>query len=299
MRAGLISLFPQGEAINRAFSTLKARREIFAVLWRGNVWLPAIGLLVVLFGLTSTDILGGRNPFVSGLIVIGDEGGRLIQLGSNPNPAAPVIIPQPVGTPEGDAGESIKIPYSGEAKKGQIDLDGNGQTQGQPVLNQPERIFQPEEIRIPVITLDAPVERVKSDLVELDNVVFQQWLAPDRYAAGWHDTSATLGIVGNTVINGHNNIYGNVFSRLAEVNIGDTVILVSEDRAFTYEVTNKMILPEKFESLDTRKANAQWLLPSDDERLTLVTCWPIESNTHRLIIVAKPISQSVVKMGVN
>jgi LPXTG-site transpeptidase (sortase) family protein len=29
-------------------------------------------------------------------------------------------------------------------------------------------------------------------------------------------------------------------------------------------------------------------MPSTDERLTLITCWPYETNTHRLIIVALP-----------
>ena len=29
--------------------------------------------------------------------------------------------------------------------------------------------------------------------------------------------------------------------------------------------------------------------PTTDERITLITCWPYTSNTHRLIIVAKPI----------
>lgn len=41
-------------------------------------------------------------------------------------------------------------------------------------------------------------------------------------------------------------------------------------------------------AVDVRMDNARWILPSTDERLTLVTCWPAKSNTHRLIIVASP-----------
>ena len=37
-----------------------------------------------------------------------------------------------------------------------------------------------------------------------------------------------------------------------------------------------------------REENGRWIQPSDDERLTLVTCWPADSNTHRLILVAVP-----------
>jgi sortase (surface protein transpeptidase) len=49
-----------------------------------------------------------------------------------------------------------------------------------------------------------------------------------------------------------------------------------------------MILAEEGQEIGVRLENARWLQPSDDERLTLVTCWPQWSNTHRLIIVARP-----------
>jgi hypothetical protein len=42
------------------------------------------------------------------------------------------------------------------------------------------------------------------------------------------------------------------------------------------------------ESLEIRLDNGRWILPTEDERLTLVTCWPEDSNSHRLIIVAVP-----------
>jgi sortase A len=49
-----------------------------------------------------------------------------------------------------------------------------------------------------------------------------------------------------------------------------------------------MILKELGEPIEVRYQNARWILPSLDERLTLVTCWPKTGNTHRLIIVAFP-----------
>jgi sortase A len=50
-----------------------------------------------------------------------------------------------------------------------------------------------------------------------------------------------------------------------------------------------MILPERFESSEVRLQNARWIQHSEDERLTLISCWPYESNTHRVIVVAFPI----------
>ena len=42
--------------------------------------------------------------------------------------------------------------------------------------------------------------------------------------------------------------------------------------------------------LKVRQKNAQWIMPTGDERLTLVTCWPYEwpGNSHRVIVVARP-----------
>ena len=48
------------------------------------------------------------------------------------------------------------------------------------------------------------------------------------------------------------------------------------------------LLEEKGMPEEVRRSNAQWIAPTDDERVTLVTCWPYTSNTHRLVIVAKP-----------
>jgi len=40
------------------------------------------------------------------------------------------------------------------------------------------------------------------------------------------------------------------------------------------------------------QANARYINPTADERLTLVTCWPATGNSHRLIIIARPVSLS-------
>lgn len=154
----------------------------------------------------------------------------------------------------------------------------------------PNAVYIPDRIRIPAIELDAPIIPAKSQEVKLEGQLFEQWLAPDERAVGWHPTSATLGVKGNTVLNGHHNVYGEVFKRLVDLQPGDEIIISSGSMDFTYIVANKMILPEKYQKLAVRMANAEWLMPSQDERLTLVTCWPFTSNTHRLIIVAEPVS---------
>lgn len=147
----------------------------------------------------------------------------------------------------------------------------------------------PDRIVIPSIKLDAPVVRAKSFRIDVDGQLFGQFMAPSRFATGWHPTSARLGEKGNTVLNGHHNMLGMVFKNLVDVMVGDEIIMYSRDREYRYIVTQKMILLERDASVAVRVNNSRWLLRSTDERLTLVTCWPAASNTHRLVIVAAPV----------
>lgn len=147
----------------------------------------------------------------------------------------------------------------------------------------------PDRIEIPAIELDAPVIAADHRYTEVEGATFGQWLAPSYFAAGWHPDSALPGETGNTVINGHHNIDGEVFADLVDVVEGDHILVFAGERLFEYVVTNRMILPETFMDAATRLNNARWLARSDDERLTLVTCWPLESYTHRLILVAVPV----------
>ena len=144
----------------------------------------------------------------------------------------------------------------------------------------------PTRLVIPAIKLDAPVETVGWHTV--DGV--SQWDVPDTYAAGCLMTSAPLGQPGNTALTGHHNIGGEVFRNLVKLQPGDRITLYANDQPFFYEVASRRILPERGQPDEVRRANARWIQPTDDERITLITCWPYTSNTHRLVIVAKPIA---------
>ena len=151
-----------------------------------------------------------------------------------------------------------------------------------------ERPKIPDKIEIPVIGLIAPVIISDYNKTKVEGETFGQWVAPSKFAAGWHPDSALLGQTGNVVINGHHNEFGEVFGELVDLELGDLIIVYYEGESFTYVVSNRLILPERFQEAAVRLQNARWLGRTDDTRLTLVTCWPADSNTHRLIIVARP-----------
>jgi LPXTG-site transpeptidase (sortase) family protein len=146
-------------------------------------------------------------------------------------------------------------------------------------LNRPTRLI------IPAINLDAPIETVGWSEANGVNL----WDIPNHFAAGWLKTSAPLGSPGNTVLDGHHNLAGEVFRRLVDLKAGDVIEVQSNWHVFKYEVVALHILPDRDQPIEIRRHNAMWIQPTVDERLTLVTCWPYTNNTHRLIVVAKPI----------
>jgi LPXTG-site transpeptidase (sortase) family protein len=146
----------------------------------------------------------------------------------------------------------------------------------------------PSRLFIPTIDLDAPVVPVGWDTQEVNGQLVSNWIVPNSFAAGWHVTSALPGNPGNTVLNGHHNIYGEVFRNLEDLEPGDEIVVYAGETPHYYGITERHILKEKYETEEVRRENARFILPTEDERLTLVTCWPYTNNTHRLVIVALP-----------
>jgi len=147
----------------------------------------------------------------------------------------------------------------------------------------------PAQIVIPAINLTASIQNVWLQQIVINDQVYSQWRVPEGRTVGWHDTSAMIGQLGNTVLNGHHNTNGRVFGDLVNVVIGDTIQLFADDNfQRDYVVVQTMLLEEDGLSAEERLQNARWLLPSADERVTLVTCWPPNGRTHRLVVVALP-----------
>lgn len=138
------------------------------------------------------------------------------------------------------------------------------------------------------IGLDAPVVAVGWTTEIRSGVSVNIWTVAD-YAAGWHKNSALPGQGGNIVLSGHHNINGEVFRYTIDLNVGDIVTLYLGDQTYKYAVVDKFIVKDKGEPDAVRRENAKWIGPFNEERLTLVTCWPYTNNTHRAIVIAKPV----------
>jgi LPXTG-site transpeptidase (sortase) family protein len=260
------------------------------------IWIPmvVIGGLVVYFALTS--IIRDYHFYYSPLDQV-DESSGLDQgfipiyaeqdTASNPEQAPTLAggaAAQPFTRPTSQAGgKGTPAPTTAPTRSLASELPYRTAT--------PLPIYRPDRIVIPSLKLDAPIVPIGLKEVEIQGQTLEQWVAPNKFAAGWQSTSAPLGVIGNTVLIGHHNIDGEVFRDIHTLQEGDQIFLYSGDKVFAYKVGLNMILKERFQPVEVRLKNALWIMPSQDERLTLVTCWPYESNTHRVIIVALPEAQ--------
>jgi sortase A len=98
-------------------------------------------------------------------------------------------------------------------------------------------------------------------------------------------TSSEPGFQGNTILTGHHNVYGGVFADLHKLNYGAEIAIWSEYGVFSYYISIIEYLEEDEQPLEVRFQNAQWLNDTLDDRVTLITCWPNSTITHRLIVV--------------
>ncbi len=146
--------------------------------------------------------------------------------------------------------------------------------------------MRPSDLIIPAIDLYVPVVFANYRIIEFESKIYKQWEAPWAYRPGWQLDSAGLGVPGNTVLYGHHNVAGGVFEHIHELKPGQVIQIKSGDTLFTYRVVLSLLLEERGQPVEVRLENARWILPSYDERITLITCWPETGNTHRVVVVA-------------
>jgi sortase A len=136
------------------------------------------------------------------------------------------------------------------------------------VTPQPVPTSGPEQatrIVIPSIDVDHPV-------VEGDD-----WEALKR-GVGHTPWSANPGEAGNCVMSAHNDIFGEIFRRLPEVELGDEVFVHTSTQTYRYVVkATRIIEPTQVEVMQ----------PTRSPVLTLISCYPYLVDTKRVVVIAE------------
>lgn len=94
---------------------------------------------------------------------------------------------------------------------------------------------------------------------------------------GQHLNTANPGQKGNMVVSAHNDIFGELFRELDKLEPGDEVIVITQDRSYTYIVTGTIIVnPTDVYVMD----------PTEDATLTMISCYPYRVDNKRIVVTA-------------
>jgi sortase A len=123
----------------------------------------------------------------------------------------------------------------------------------------------PTRLQIPSINVDVQV-------VEGDD--WEQL----KKGAGHHIGSANPGERGNCFISGHNDIYGEIFRYLPEVEVGDEIVVYAGEQPYHYTVrATRVVEPD----------DVSVMYPTSTPILTLLTCYPYMIDTQRFVVIAE------------
>jgi sortase A len=130
------------------------------------------------------------------------------------------------------------------------------------------QLLLPTRLRIPVMFLDSDVHEVTVNL--------GQWEVSPM-DIGHHEGSGDPGQTGNVVLAGHRDINSALFRELDRLQPGDDVFVSNGLGEYRYVVQ---------ESFEVSPDDTNVMAPTDDKRVTLITCTPVGIDTRRLIVVA-------------
>lgn len=101
-------------------------------------------------------------------------------------------------------------------------------------------------------------------------------IAPTRSVTHWY-RSAALGMPGNYVLYGHDDIEGDVFANLPLMQVGDHITISTGGRHVVYVVTGRSIVSPYATSV---------LQPTSAATLTMISCYPMYVDSQRIVVTA-------------
>ena len=120
-------------------------------------------------------------------------------------------------------------------------------------------------IQIPALGVDAPVVQGDGE-TQL------------KKGVGQNVGSANPGKIGNVVLSAHNDIYGEIFRDLDQLQPGDEIVLHTNQRAYKYIVMGREVVePTHTEVMDQ----------TADPVVTLISCYPYLVDDQRIVVLAR------------
>lgn len=213
-------------------------------------------------------------------------------------PASPPAAKSAVQTTRGqpDAAARAAVPTSAPARFSlpQLNNPGGGRELNSlvPAANGDYGPSTVSRILIPRIAVDRKVIEVGWKIEDLNGQQVAIWDVA-KYAVGHHEGTANPGQSGNIVLAGHSGGRAYPFNDIYYLKPRDEIVLWSSGRQYQYTVTENLLLDETSPgvTVEQRRANARYIEPTNEEMVTLVTCWPLTGPNkfnQRVVVRARP-----------
>ena len=99
-----------------------------------------------------------------------------------------------------------------------------------------------------------------------------------KKGVGQHIATANPGKEGNVVLSAHNDIFGEIFRQLDQLEPGDEIVLFTNQRSYTYVIVDrKVVEPTAVEVMNQTKQPV----------VTLISCYPYLVDDQRIVITAQ------------
>lgn len=216
--------------------------------------------------LMAVEIIG-----VLGLVVIGVY---VLNLFNNLNRQVSESLAQPTLTPTAlitaivlPSGHTPPVDGS-EVTFNESEIPAHLRPLMQSLANLPVPTAGPQQairLQVPAINLDAPV--VQGDGWE-----------QLKKGVGQHAGTADPGQTGNLVLSAHNDVFGEIFRDLDQLKKGDSIVVYTAARAYTYIVTDTQVVEPTRVDLMAATPNAT---------ITLISCYPYRVDNQRIVVSAE------------
>ena len=136
----------------------------------------------------------------------------------------------------------------------------------------------PLNVPIPTPGPEAPT-RVVIPAIEVDALIVEgdSW-EQLKLGVGHYLNGVDPGQRGNMVLSAHNDIYGETFRHLDDLELGDEVIVYAGDQPYRYIIMAKQIVEPTEVSV---------LASTTKPVTTLISCYPYMVDTHRIVVIAE------------
>lgn len=99
-----------------------------------------------------------------------------------------------------------------------------------------------------------------------------------KKGVGQHIGSPNPGQPGNIVLSAHNDVFGEIFRNLDQLKTGDSVVLFTNQRQYSYSITStQVVAPTAVEVMDT----------TQKPTVTLISCYPYMVDKQRYVVTAE------------